>query len=213
MYFLKFWGYRKAYISESTKHDKTSTGIHCRDEQMKTCEEVQNQSKHDEQHLVCPALKMFLEMLVFSFAFSFFEQGGLTCWLFSWIKIYFSLFINGRKKLLTQLHGSKVMGFQEKSQISHHWQETHRSVFSWRRFWFFLLWYTWVCIYQEWSRCTWTGFIRATRGCSVGVGLSLAVCGVALPPHGCWFKTSLDRGQNLPSLLWLQRRHILCFFA
>lgn len=150
--------------------------------------------------------------------FFFFWEGRshlLTFFLDKYLLFSF-LFINVRQKLLTQLHDSKVLGFPEKSQISHNWQETHRSVFSWRHLWFFYC-DTLECVStQEWLlrlRCTWAGFIHATRGCSAGVDLSLAVCGVALPPHGWWFKTSLDRGQNSPSLLWLQRRHILCFFA
>lgn len=162
-------------------------------------------SKNLQRHLSFHLLLGFLrrEVLLFSwlkiyFLLSSLQKRDWICWHNCMIRKYWDFERNPKYLII----GKKLTGVSSAEDVCDSYGETCDTL---------------ECVStQEWLLrllCTWVGFICAIWGCSAGADLSLAVCKVALPPHGCWFKTSLDRGQNSPSLLWLQRRHILCFSA
>lgn len=152
-HFLKFRGYGKAYGSASTKHDKTSTGVYCRDQQKKSCKKYRiHQSMMRHTSCVQPSKKISRDAVFFICLLVFREgRSHLLAFFLAEDLPFAFLFLNWRLKLLTQLHDLKLLEFQEKSQISHHWQKAHRSVFSWRHLWFLWwdLWHTQVWIYPR----------------------------------------------------------------
>lgn len=86
MCFLKFRVCGKAYISASKKHDKTSTGIHYRDQQMKSCKKYRiNQNMMSNTSWVQPSKNLW-RYLSFHLLFGFLRSKvSLAAFFPAWI--------------------------------------------------------------------------------------------------------------------------------
>jgi len=203
------------------------TGVHCRHQQRKSCKQYRtNGSMTSSTSCVRPS-HVSPEMLVFfyfnffcllremAFAFMcFFKEEGLARCFFLAKDLFFLSFLwtRGWKRWQNSMiqKDSEISSLASKSPES---LQLKTSVISTTRF------VTPVCTHRAVAAAiTVPGPLSPAPREQWQQGaqrelICLAVCGVALPPRCWWFKTGLGCGQNSQSLLWLQRRHILCFFA